>query len=214
MEALDTINSNFYSPDTAINSNLFDLNYVSLQITNFFNTVHDFLDFNLIGNIINAIFFVSAIFFIFIMCYSIIRILEVRKKEHEYLHYEIEEYAHKYSEHEKKHGEKNGSPQSMRWGSVLEHISSINPGDWKLAILEADSMLEDMLEQLGFVGENLGEKLKAVNMEKYPSLKTAWDVHIIRNKIAHEGLQFELQEQEAKRAIAVYKQIFTDFRYI
>ena len=75
-------------------------------------------------------------------------------------------------------------------------------------------MLDDLLNQLGFKGEGLGEKLKLVDMEKYASLKPAWDAHLVRNKIAHEGLQFDVSQQEAKRVIAIYEQIFRDFRYI
>ncbi|MEK7572255.1 MAG: hypothetical protein AAB493_00120 [Patescibacteria group bacterium] len=214
MDIVDSINSTFYPQNTEINPNLLNPDYLFNQITAFFKSFYESTDFILIGNIINIVFFIIAIVSIFIICYSVVRIFEIRKKEHKYLQYELEEYARKQVEKEKKDTEKNGSTQSIRWGGVLQHLSSENPGDWKLAIMDADSMLEDLLDQLGFKGENLGEKLKLVDMEKYSSLKSAWDAHIVRNKIAHEGIQFEISQQEAKRAIAIYEQIFRDFRYI
>ena len=69
-------------------------------------------------------------------------------------------------------------------------------------------MLDDLMGQLGFQGENLGDKLKVANQNKFPNLTVAWEVHTIRNRIAHEGLAFELSQHEAKRVIALYEQIF------
>lgn len=213
MDIINSISSKFYSPDTAINTKYLDPDYLFGGILNFLKEAYQTIDFRLVGNIINIIFFVVAIFSIYIICYCTIRIFELRKKEHEHLHHEIEEYAHKQREKEKKEKE-GGSPQSIRWNTVLEHVNSSSSGDWKLAIIDADSMLEDLLNQLGFVGENLGEKLKSIDMSKYTNLKPAWDVHKVRNEIAHEGTQFEISQEEAKRVISTYEQIFKDFRYI
>jgi hypothetical protein len=213
MEIVDSINTTFYSPDTAINSELLNPDYLigkTTEFSNFFRSI----DLPLVGNIINIIFFICAVVFLFIISYSAIRILEVRKKEKEYLQSKIEEYNNNHSEKEKRESEKNISPQRMRWNEVLRHLSSLSQGDWKLAIIDADSMLEDLLDQLGFKGDNLGEKLKSVDMEKYRALKSAWDAHIVRNQIAHEGISFMLSQQEAKRVIAIYESIFLEFRYI
>ena len=62
--------------------------------------------------------------------------------------------------------------------------------------------------------ENLGEKLKSANQDTFRSLSAAWEVHIIRNKIAHEGQEFELSQHEAKRVITLYEQIFREFGFI
>jgi hypothetical protein len=96
----------------------------------------------------------------------------------------------------------------------LQYLFSANEGDWKLAIIEADSMLEELMEQLGFKGENLGEKLKSADQEKFKNLSVAWEVHIVRNRIAHEGSEFQLSQHEAKRVIALYESIFRDYGFI
>lgn len=214
MDVVNSINSKFYSPDTALNSNLLDPGYVFNHISSYLQSVYPSINFVQIGHIINVVFFVCAVFFIFIISYSSLRILEIRKKEHAHLHHEIEEYAHHHAEKEKKAAEKSGTVQASRWAGVQEHILSDVQGNWKIAIIDADSMLEDLLDQLGFKGENLGEKLKGIDMEKYASLKDAWEAHLFRNQIAHEGIQFEVSQPEAKRIIAIYEQIFRDFRYI
>ncbi len=139
---------------------------------------------------------------------------EIRKKEHAYLKHEIAEYAHNKAEYEKRLHEETGGSKNEQWGKVLGYLFSQHASDWKLSIIEADSMLEALLGQLGFSGDSLGDKLKSANQESFPQLTTAWEVHTIRNRIAHEGLSFELSQHEAKRVIALYEQIFHAYGFI
>jgi hypothetical protein len=155
-----------------------------------------------------------GIFFLTIIFYSIIRLFEIRKKEHAHLHHEIEEYAHNKAEYEKRLREEIGGSKNPRWSKTLNYLFSQHSSDWKLAIIEADAILEDLLEERGFIGENLGDKLKSANQENFPQLTKAWEVHTIRNKIAHEGLAFELSHHEAKRVIALYEEIFHTYGFI
>lgn len=164
---------------------------------------------------------ILAIFFIAIIIYTTIRMFEIRAKERAYLKHEIAEYAHNQTLREKEL-QGAGVFKNERWKRVLDYLFSINENDWKLAVIEADSMLFDLLAQLGFKGENLGDKLKEANQPASPSqggsnfrsFNYAWEVHNIRNKIAHEGSSFELSLHEAKRVIALYEQIFQEFGYI
>jgi len=154
-----------------------------------------------------------SIFFIGLIIYCTIRMFEIRAKEHAHLHHETEEYAHNQALKEKE-TQGAGVFKNERWKKVLDYLFSINENDWKLAVIEADSMLFDLLVQMGFKGETLGDKLKEVNKDNFRSLNSAWEVHNIRNKIAHEGSSFELSLHEAKRVIALYEQIFQEFGYI
>lgn len=158
--------------------------------------------------------FFLGMFFLTIICYSIVRIFEIRKKEHTHLHHEIHEYAHNKHEQEKRLKEQAGGSKNERWSKVLSFLFSQHSSDWKLAIIEADSMLEQLMTEMGFKGESLGDKLKSATQENFKQLTTAWEVHTIRNKIAHEGLAFEISQHEAKRITAMYEQIFRAYGYI
>ncbi len=162
--------------------------------------------------VIYVVLAVLAIFFIAVIIYATVRMFEIREKEHEHLHREIEEYAHNQAL--KKEKEKETGPKNRRWENILNYLFSNNENDWKQAILEADTMLFDLLTELGFQGETLGDKLKNVNTESFRSLDSAWEVHNIRNRIAHEGSAFSFSLHETKRVIALYEQIFRDFGYI
>ena len=83
-----------------------------------------------------------------------------------------------------------------------------------MAIIEADSMLESLMADLGFHGNTLGDRLKMANQDTFKGLTSAWEAHTVRNRIAHEGLAFELSQHEAKRIITLYEHIFRQYGYI
>jgi hypothetical protein len=104
--------------------------------------------------------------------------------------------------------------RNTRWDQVITHIQSDNPSDWRLAILEADIVLDDLLDRLGYVGDTIGDKLKAADPAHFRTLNAAWEAHRVRNAIAHEGQDYILTQREARRVINLYESVFREFDYI
>lgn len=211
---MEIINQNSLLNGSFFDSKYFNPEYLFNQGLTFFHDFFVYINVDKIASIGKTILFFSAMFFMIVICYAIVRLFEIRKKEHEHLHHEIAEYAHNKAEYEKRLHEVVGGSKNERWGKVLNYLFSQHSSDWKLAIIEADSMLEGLMDQMGFKGESLGDKLKSANQQNFSNLTTAWEVHTIRNRIAHEGLAFELSQHEAKRIVALYEQIFHDYGYI
>jgi len=214
---METVNQNSFLQNTFFDSKYFDPAYLFNQGATYVNIFFSFTSGIPIDQVIifaKTILFFLGMFFLTIICYVIIRMLEIRAKEHKHLHHEIYEYAHNKEQREKKLREEAGGSKNERWSKTLSYLFSQHGSDWKLAIIEADSMLENLMEQLGFRGETLGDRLKLANQENFPNLTIAWEVHTIRNRIAHEGLAFELSQHEAKRVIALYEQIFHEYGFI
>jgi len=92
----------------------------------------------------------------------------------------------------------------------MQLIESGQESDWRNAIIEADIMLEEVLTQLGYQGESLGEKLRAVNQNHFQTLNQAWEAHRVRNEIAHQGSSYHLSEHLAHRTIANYEAVFRE----
>ncbi len=103
---------------------------------------------------------------------------------------------------------------NQSWERVLGHANSENESEWRLAILEADIMLNDLLEKLSLPGDTMAEKLKSVEKTDFTTIDMAWEGHKIRNRIAHDGASFQLSSHETKRVIGLYKQVFEEFRII
>lgn len=100
---------------------------------------------------------------------------------------------------------------NKRWYDVEHHITTNNPNDWKLAIIEADIMLGDMLEQIGYAGTTIGDKLKSASPASFTTLDQAWRAHRVRNEVAHGGADFILTKKLAEDTIKQYKMVFQEF---
>jgi hypothetical protein len=101
-----------------------------------------------------------------------------------------------------------------KWEKILTHVDSPNQNDWLLAIIEADIILGEILDKMGYRGESIGEKLKRVEKSDFRTLDSAWEAHKVRNAIAHQGSDFIITQREAKRIISLYKEVFEEFYYI
>lgn len=104
-----------------------------------------------------------------------------------------------------------GLNKRNRMDDILEHLDSDNPNDWKLAIIEADIILDDILKQRGYAGNSLGERLKSITPQQLGSLNEAWEAHKVRNLIAHEGADFVLTQRKAEETISRYRRVFAEF---
>lgn len=67
-------------------------------------------------------------------------------------------------------------------------MNSSNPSDWNMAVLEADALLDDALQHLGYEGDSVTERLKIVDPTVIKSLDRVFSAHRLRNMIAHEPL--------------------------
>lgn len=101
-----------------------------------------------------------------------------------------------------------------RWEHIKKLMESDSEGDWRVAIIEADIMLSDMVDRMQYPGETLGEKLKVIEKSDFNTIDNAWEAHKFRNKIAHEGSDMQLSQRQARRVIELYESVFEEFHYI
>ena len=80
--------------------------------------------------------------------------------------------------------------------------------------MEADIMLEEMLNKMGYKGNGIGEMLKQIEESDFITLNKAWEAHKVRNNIAHRGGDQVLSKDEAERVVGLYKKVFEEFYYI
>lgn len=103
----------------------------------------------------------------------------------------------------------------VQWQVVLNHINSESPAEWKLGILEADNMLDAILESEGYRGESIGEKLKVIDPGDLQSYNEAWEAHKVRNQIAHEGAAtMDFSKKMARDTVLKFEKVFKELGYI
>lgn len=100
--------------------------------------------------------------------------------------------------------------KSVQWQSVLDNAASGNPAEWKLAILQADSVLDELLQERGCPGDSVGERLKSIGSSDLLSYDDAWEAHKVRNQIAHEGVSVDISQKIVRDTIAKYEKVFKE----
>lgn len=98
------------------------------------------------------------------------------------------------------------------WQGIELLMRSPNSSDWNMAILRADSLLDDTLRETGIQGATMADRLKVVDPNQLPSLDRVWSAHRLRNAIAHNPTDQHTRETIVS-AIASYRQAFRDLGY-
>ena len=97
------------------------------------------------------------------------------------------------------------------WAAIQEHFFTGGDNDLKVAILEADKVLDEALRTAGIQGSTLGDRLKKLDSSQLPDIDEVWDAHKLRNQIAHEG-DFKLKRDIAERALGIYEKALRELK--
>src|SRR3989338_5803916 len=93
-----------------------------------------------------------------------------------------------------------------RWTEIEALVDQKSAMSYKLAIIEADKLLDHTLKALGFPGENMGQRLKAA-CYRHEKVRRAWFGHKLRNQLVHEA-SFQITYWQAKDAIRSFEAAF------
>lgn len=92
-----------------------------------------------------------------------------------------------------------------RWDKIANRLDSNNYSQYKVAIIEADAIADEMLAGIGYKGANMTEKLEQVGEAHLDDhLEALKGAHEIRNRIVHEE-DFQIDERLAKAVLGVYE---------
>ena len=93
---------------------------------------------------------------------------------------------------------------SKKWKKIINRLELGTESEAKLAVIEADDLLNEILEKMGYSGESLGEKLKQLKKTILPNLDEVLEVHKIKSDIVHDP-SFRLSFDQAKKLLEVYE---------
>ena len=150
-----------------------------------------------------SISMVISLIFGGIIIYCFVRIRQVRHMEH----MKFDAAAHPVA--------KQDVPRTqLRWNRIVEQAHSENEQNWRLAILEADIMLNELLDLKGYSGDTMVDKMKRIQRADFNTVDDAWEAHKVRNRIAHEGSAHQLNDRETRRIIGLYERVLKEAKVI
>lgn len=98
---------------------------------------------------------------------------------------------------------------NSRWDEIRRHVNSFVEAEWKLAVIEGDKFVDDVLKTAGFPGESMGERLMLIKPDQIMNLQYLWDAHKLRNLLVHDP-HFRLTHQQAVFAINAYESVLRE----
>ena len=90
-----------------------------------------------------------------------------------------------------------------RWSEIESLVQRGDGLSCKLAVIEADKLLDHALKAKYFGGTTLGERLKLA-CYKHPRLKSVWPAHLVRNRLVHEA-NFNLSSGAARQTVSQFR---------
>jgi hypothetical protein len=96
-----------------------------------------------------------------------------------------------------------------KWIKIKQRLWSDKEDEYKLAIIEADSLLGDVLEKMGYKGETMTEKLKQIDSIILNNIEQLKEIRKIRNNIVYDP-DYKVSLELAKKVLAVYEKSFQE----
>lgn len=97
------------------------------------------------------------------------------------------------------------------WSKIKGRLEAGSESEYKLAVIEVDSMLNDVLERMGFKGEILGDRLKQVTTDILPNIEETREAHKVRNNIVYDP-DYKLTLDQARKVLKIYEQALRDLQ--
>ena len=94
-----------------------------------------------------------------------------------------------------------------QWAKVLKRLETGKEADYKLAVIEADGLLNDILKKMGYKGETMAKILEQLDSTVLPDIEQIWEVHKIRNNVVHDP-DYELNLEQARKILGIYEKSF------
>ena len=101
------------------------------------------------------------------------------------------------------------TPYDNRWQEIKNHVNSFRESEWKMAVIEADKLVDDALKAAGFPGESMGERLMLIKPGQLLNLQYLWDAHKLRNLIVHDP-NYQITHRQAIWAVEAFESVLRE----
>jgi len=95
------------------------------------------------------------------------------------------------------------------WNKIIKRLETDREAEYKLAVIEADGLLDKVLKRMGYKGESFDQRLEQIDLSVLPNLEEVWKVHKTRNNIIHDP-DYRLTLDQAKEMLEIYEKTLRD----
>lgn len=89
-----------------------------------------------------------------------------------------------------------------KWEEI-ESVMKNGEMGYKLAVIEADKLLDHALKTSGYTGRTMGERLKSAN-NSLVNRDDVWEAHKFRNRLVHEQ-NVKVTAKKSRNSLSAFK---------
>ncbi|MFA5777273.1 MAG: hypothetical protein WC906_02435 [Parcubacteria group bacterium] len=105
------------------------------------------------------------------------------------------------------------SKMRKKWNKIEACLSTGNYSQYKLAIIEADKIIDGIFKSMGLKGNDMIERMKTLNPEQLEAEEHLEEAHKVRNQIINDP-SFNIEKAEAKRVLDIYAKFLTENEFM
>ena len=91
----------------------------------------------------------------------------------------------------------------QKWENIKKRLGTEDSSQYKIAIIEADDLIIDLITRMAYPGENTAERLANINPGQIENIEDIRKAHLVRNRIVHDG-GFAVTKEQAEETLAIY----------
>lgn len=103
------------------------------------------------------------------------------------------------------------SPRKLRkkWNKIEAHLGTNDYSQYKLAVIEADKIVDGIFKSMGLKGNDMIERMKTLNPEQLEAEESLEEAHKVRNKIINDP-SFNIEKNKTKETLDIYAKFLTE----
>lgn len=164
----------------------------------------NFPEIGIVFDVLRGVFIIFDLIFLFVFFFAF---YQIRVHKPKFVHNPLN--WRKYLKTKKKSKELATPVVTAAWAKVQNKLREPTPDSLRLAIIEADGVVDEVLKRMGLPGETFADRLGRLNPEHYVTLDKLWDAHRVRNNLVHTP-EFHVSTARAEEAIAAYEAFLKD----
>lgn len=101
----------------------------------------------------------------------------------------------------------------VRWRKIKDRVATMKEADYKLAIIEADKLFDELLRRMAHHGKDMGERLSQITPDQLSNINAVWESHKARNFLSHD-INYHIDFSSAERLIQNYEDAFRELEIL
>lgn len=100
-----------------------------------------------------------------------------------------------------------------KWKIIKKRLESRDQSNYKMAVIEADKLLDNLLERAGYPGDTMAARLKRLTSAQISNLDAVWQAHKLRNSIVHD-IEKQVRYNQARDAIEAFEKTLEELEVL